>query len=142
MGKAKAPILDLALFEPERPTINVRTSPEDTGTLYELRIQDELSIEDLARIVELGPKAEALQQEEDFGSKEFALAEEYMDAILKIAFVADYDERLRPKLGLIDKARILAVFTEACLDLEELTTKVAEVQASRARTIEKTGGQR
>jgi len=127
----KAPVLNLDLFEPERPTIRIRTAPGEEGKLYELRIKDELSIEAMSTIVGLGEKAEGLQSG-DMSHEEMVLFEEFIDGTLRIAFVADYDAELKGKLSVLQKTEIVEVFTRVCLGVtQEDLDKVLEARQTK-----------
>jgi len=122
-------ILDISLFQPTRPTIRIRTEENPDGKVYELRIQDELSLEQLGEIIGLGEKVQHLQNSDEFEFDEamVELIGGFFDGMLRIAIVGDYDAELKDLVPVVQKAQIVTAFTETCLGTPtQLATALAE----------------
>lgn len=122
----QAPILDLNALEPDRPPIRIRTEANKEGDLYELRVREELSIEQLTKLGNLGEKAAQLGEPEQLTHEEVGLLEVWMDEMLDIAFHHKPPDEVYDLINLSQKADIAAAFSRVCLgatDQPEQTPK-------------------
>lgn len=129
------PILDLSALAPDRPTIRIRTDERPEGDLWELRVESELSITQLAELQRLGKSAEKLGSGDDLSDEEARLLEGHLDDLLDLAFVKPWRGNIGP-VTMQDKVAIASAFITSCFgitpeQLEQMATERTARQAPR-----------
>ena len=135
------PILDLSALAPERPTIRIRTEENPDGELWELRVERELSIQQLAELQRLGKSAEKLGAELDLSAEEARLLEGHLDDLLTLAFVKPWQGNIGP-VTMQDKVAIAGAFIGACFGItpEQLELLATPEQAKPKTSRKKPTG--
>lgn len=133
-----APILDLSLLAPERPTVLLRTEANPDGELWELVTKGELSIQESAHLDRLSKSVDSLGDGTDLSAKEARLLEQHLDELLEIAFHRkDWREGIGVDMNAESKVAIARAFISTCfgidLDAMEQEMEQAKVPAKKAR---------
>lgn len=130
----KAPILDLDLVLPDRPTVLIRSQQHPDGKLYELATGDDLSLEDQAH---LGKRGEALEKliaknRSEIPTPEIAakLALLLHDMVPRI--VLGIEPEVIDQMGPGAKLRLVEAFTQASPGLTVGATETPTTAATPA----------
>jgi len=127
------PVLDISTLAPERPTVRIRTEEHPDGELWELRVEHELSVEQLAILQQLGKSVDALEiDDEDLTPEQGRLLEQHVEELLDIAFAKGGGWRQIGIEAVQDKVAIAQAFIVACFGVS-----LAELEAAAQARMKK-----
>lgn len=122
------PILSLTTLAPERPTVEI------DGTLYELHVLDDFSIEEQHRLTVDGNEYDRLWSSENLTSKQEKRLSLLLNRMFEMVLIAPPE--VKAKLNPSQRSQVVLAFTLAPLTMNENEAAQTEAETESPSTTE------